>query len=312
MKGSVFKRCGCTETVDGRRKQLGAKCPKLRRADGTWNPRHGAWYFKLASKPVGSFSSQAEAQRALEAARDRVRRGVSIDDVRVDRFLTEWLDSRLDIRPSTRRGYRIHIHTHWLPGLGQLNLCELRAAHVAEVLAEVPGSDANRQRVRATLRSALSDAVRQGLVLVNAAALVKLPSGTRPNALVWTDDRVSRWRLAMAELEMAHADGESSAERLAALEAAATPPSPVMVWTPAQLGTFLDHAVGDRLYALDHLVAHRGLRRGEACGVRWQDIDLRPARSPWPFSWYRSAGRCMRARRSRAPGNGSSPSTAAP
>jgi integrase len=47
-----------------------------------------------------------------------------------------------------------------------------------------------------------------------------------------------------------------------------------MAWTPAQLGTFLDHAVGDWLYALYHLVAHRGLRRGEACGVRWQDIDL--------------------------------------
>jgi integrase len=47
-----------------------------------------------------------------------------------------------------------------------------------------------------------------------------------------------------------------------------------MVWAPAQLGTFLDHATGDRLYALYHLVAHRGLRRGEACGLRWVDVDL--------------------------------------
>jgi hypothetical protein len=71
-------------------------------------------------------------------------------------------------------------------------------------------------------------------VLVNAAALVKLPSGPRPEALVWADDRVSRWSLAMAELEMARADGETSAERLAAVEVAATPPSPVMVWSPAR------------------------------------------------------------------------------
>ena len=52
------------------------------------------------------------------------------------------------------------------------------------------------------------------------------------------------------------------------------PPSPVMCWTPAQLGAFLDAAEGDRLYGLFHLVAHRGLRRGEACGLGWSDVDL--------------------------------------
>jgi hypothetical protein len=32
MKGSTYKRCGC-RGEDG--KQLGARCPKLRRKDGT-------------------------------------------------------------------------------------------------------------------------------------------------------------------------------------------------------------------------------------------------------------------------------------
>ncbi|GAA1745134.1 site-specific integrase [Nonomuraea bangladeshensis] len=50
-------------------------------------------------------------------------------------------------------------------------------------------------------------------------------------------------------------------------------PSPVMVWTPAQLGAFLDVAAQHRLYALFHLIAFRGLRRGEGCGVRWEDLD---------------------------------------
>lgn len=47
-----------------------------------------------------------------------------------------------------------------------------------------------------------------------------------------------------------------------------------MVWTPTQLGAFLDYAHHDRLYALWHVVAHRGLRRGEACGLAWEDVDL--------------------------------------
>jgi integrase len=48
----------------------------------------------------------------------------------------------------------------------------------------------------------------------------------------------------------------------------------VAVWTPAQTGAFLDHARGDRLYPLFHRVVFRGLRRGEAVGLRWTDVDL--------------------------------------
>ncbi|MGW5429276.1 site-specific integrase [Streptomyces sp. NPDC004059] len=50
--------------------------------------------------------------------------------------------------------------------------------------------------------------------------------------------------------------------------------SPVMVWTPEHTGLFLDHVAEDRLYALFHLIAFRGLRRGEACGQKWTDTHL--------------------------------------
>jgi integrase len=74
---------------------------------------------------------------------------------------------------------------------------------------------------------------------------------SRPKALVWTHDRVAKFA--------------RTGQR----------PSPVMVWTPVQTGEFLD-AIGDHdLYAMFHLIAFRGLRRGEACGLRWEDIDLR-------------------------------------
>jgi integrase len=49
-----------------------------------------------------------------------------------------------------------------------------------------------------------------------------------------------------------------------------------MVWGPVHTGEFLDHVYDarDRLYALYHLVAYRGLRRGEVCGLHWTDVDL--------------------------------------
>ncbi|MBS2967156.1 hypothetical protein KGA66_29275, partial [Actinocrinis puniceicyclus] len=52
MNGTVFKRCGCTETIplpDGttRRRQLGRACPQLTYADGRWAREHGTWRLQL-------------------------------------------------------------------------------------------------------------------------------------------------------------------------------------------------------------------------------------------------------------------------
>jgi integrase len=47
-----------------------------------------------------------------------------------------------------------------------------------------------------------------------------------------------------------------------------------MVWTPVHTGEFLEHAAGHRLYAAYHLIAFTGLRRGEACGAEWSELDL--------------------------------------
>jgi integrase len=48
----------------------------------------------------------------------------------------------------------------------------------------------------------------------------------------------------------------------------------VAVWTPAQLAQFLSAIAGHPMFAAYHLVAMRGLRRGEACGLTWDDLDL--------------------------------------
>jgi integrase len=49
-----------------------------------------------------------------------------------------------------------------------------------------------------------------------------------------------------------------------------------MVWTPATAGQFLDYAQRHdiALYHLFELILHRGLRRGEACGLTDTNVDL--------------------------------------
>jgi integrase len=49
----------------------------------------------------------------------------------------------------------------------------------------------------------------------------------------------------------------------------------VRPWEPAELGKFLDYAAKDVLFgSIFEVIAATGLRRGEAAGLRWTDVDI--------------------------------------
>ncbi|MEO3750823.1 tyrosine-type recombinase/integrase [Streptomyces sp. B6B3] len=219
--------------------------------------------------------------------------------------LAEWLDTWLAGRKRLRRSgaarYECDIRIHLKPHLGHLRLDKLRVHHldamfdainehnieiqeqnaqrraVRDELAATPFKGAeNRARrkwltaqldamppfrritgpntqkhIRDTLRAALNVAIAQQVMPnFNPAAHAELLPGTKPKALVWTDERIEHW--------------QQTGQR----------PSPVMVWTPQQTGHFLDFVAEDRLHLLWRLIAFRGLRRGEACGLRWVDHSV--------------------------------------
>ncbi|MGW4388245.1 tyrosine-type recombinase/integrase [Streptomyces sp. NPDC004685] len=259
---------------------------------------------------VGDLLAEVMKARAPipEAAEVQRRLGVGIPldgKATVAEWLDRWMANK-KTRTTTNNSYGSHIRVHLKPRIGHIRLDRLTVGHLQEMfdaiadeadviraenaarheqvarskwgrpgvppaaerprlaaerekLAEMPpfrkaNGPATRRAIRRTLRAALNKAIATQMITFNAAAHVELASAARPKGLLWTDERVMHWR-------------ETGGK-----------PSPVMVWTPAQLGRFLDEAEGHRLYAFYHLIAHHGLRRGEGVGQEWKHFSV-PART---------------------------------
>jgi len=260
-EGCVYRRCGCTDPGTGR--QYGRACPRLAAGGG-----HGSWYVRL-ELPAGLDGQRRRIRRggypsrraALEVlARLRAPRpgDAGARMLTVGDWLAHWLVTKTATAPSTVRGYAAHVRLYLGPYLGEVLLAELTTGHVQAMFTAIirqhhalgtPVSAATLTRIRATLRAALNAAIRRGLITENPAAQAELPRARRPRAVVWTSFRVEQWR--------------RTGERPA-----------VAVWTAQQTAQFLASIEEHRLYAVYHLIALRGLRRGEAAGLRWCDIDL--------------------------------------
>src|SRR5665647_1226814 len=52
----------------------------------------------------------------------------------------------------------------------------------------------------------------------------------------------------------------------------------MQTWSKEQLKAFLEAVAGERISPLWHTIAMTGMRRGEAIGLRWSDVDLEGGR----------------------------------
>ncbi|MBL8927062.1 MAG: site-specific integrase [Pseudonocardia sp.] len=242
----MSKRCPCPPRLSASGKRLACQRD------------HGSWFYivdlgrdpqtrRRRQEKRGGFRTRDEATAAMNAAVKAINDGTHArdDGKTVGEWLDEWLGDKVahGLRPTTERSYRQHIRDHLRPQLGDLRLRELRPNHVQAMLRTVtlprpvePGQKARPAPGPVTVRR-VHATLRAALATAYKRQLVAL------NAAAHVDlPKVTRAK--------------------------------VRPWDPAELGRFLDSLGGERLGALFETIAGTGLRRGEACGLRWSDVDL--------------------------------------
>jgi integrase len=178
-----------------------------------------------------------ESQQGAPVIQDR--------DITVDEYADRWLEqiaSSVDER--TVEGYRDTLRLHIRPILGRLMLRALLRGHCKVLLAKkrADGLSKNSVRIiRATLSVLLSDAVDDGILMVNPALGINRKGRKSPDSISQADRKKN-----------------------------------IKAMTHEQLATFLTFSsarCSRRNHVLHLLLADAGLRPGEACAVKWSHFD---------------------------------------
>lgn len=94
--------------------------------------------------------------------------------VRLGDYLLSWVEREHDWAPATARKHATVVRVHLVPALGAIRLAELSVRDVEGYLARL-GGRRTTVHIRGSLRRALADANRDGLVSRNVAALASPP-----------------------------------------------------------------------------------------------------------------------------------------
>ena len=214
------------------------------RPDGTRSRWHAV--IDLPASATGARRQQTsthdtrrEAQAWLAQRVQELRAGEAYDSkITTGEYLASWLAGSQDLRASTRAEYARHVDAHFIPALGHMRLLDLRAHHIEAMFTSIAAQNPARERPIGPTT------MRRIYATLNSALNVAVRR-----------DLVRRNPATTVTLPRAASD-------------------PASAWTPEIAQQFLDAIRDDHLWLLYRLLMLTGLRRGEAIGLRWSDVDL--------------------------------------
>jgi len=196
------------------------------------------------------FKTKKEAQASLATALTELQQGAYIEPakVTVKEFLTlEWLPAiESTIRPATFASYSTHVKIHIAPRIGTVPLQKLSPGQINRLYSELA------REGKASGKGGLSpNSVRRVHATLHRALRDAVRWGYLPRNAAESADPPRQ------------VDPKLSAGR---------------AWQAEDLKKFLEAVKNERLYPLWLTLALTGLRRGEALGLLWEDVDLKAGR----------------------------------
>jgi len=241
--------------------------------------RDGAGWMFVIDMPAGlgrrkqvrrrGFKTKREAETALQELQHDTRTGgyVAPSKQTLEHFLGEWLQAiRPTVRPSTWASYDRNMRVHVVPRIGDIPLQGVDAGTISKLYGDL-----------------MADGHRgvNGYARPSSPSANSRPAGLAPRTVAYIgtilhrafDDAVAWGRLMRNPTDAVKRPRVPSSS------------STVVAWDARTLTAFLDRSreysgkggASDRYYALWMLLATTGLRRGEALGLRWSDVDLKAA-----------------------------------
>ena len=205
----------------------------------------------------GGYTTRKECQAALSKVLVAVEARTFTPPTRITVkafVLTEWLPAvKGTLRPTTYASYTMLAREHIIPRLGSLQLQKVTAGAINALYAYL------LEEGRVCGKGGLSaSSVRRVHAVLHRACR----------------DAVRWGRLTVNPVDAADPPKVSAehSERLP-------------VWSVEQLSAFLASVTDDRLFALWRLLAMTGMRRGEALGLAWEDLDMEGGRLTVRRAW---------------------------
>lgn len=186
----------------------------------------------------GTEKTKGEAEKAkAQAIADHTRGGLAAPNrVTLGEWLDRWLASReSQVKPKTYSSYARSVRLYIKPHLGSKRLQEIRPADVRYLQDKIRSAGLGTDTQRLAL-GALSMALKEAVSL-------ELITRNPAEGIKVISDRQREGRSAQA-------------------------------WTAEEVARFIEVAQQDRQGMVLVFMVSLGLRRGEACGLRWANVDL--------------------------------------